>query len=39
MGQGLQPPASGLDGREAAWVLRRLAELLDWPWVEPYSER
>lgn len=32
IGQGLQPPGSGLDGAEAGWVLRRLAELLDWPW-------
>lgn len=30
--QGLQPPAAGLDEAEAAWVVTRLAELLDWPW-------
>ena len=34
IGQGLQPPASGLDEAEAGWVLRRLAELLDWPWTD-----
>jgi hypothetical protein len=34
VGLGLQPPASGLDEAEAGWVLRRLAELLDWPWTE-----
>lgn len=33
IGQGLQPPASGLDSKEAVWVQRRLAELLDWPWA------
>ena len=33
VGQGLQPPDSGLAAAEAAWVLRRLAELLDWPWA------
>ena len=32
IGQGLKPPDSGLDAAEAVWVLRRLAELLDWPW-------
>jgi hypothetical protein len=31
--QGLQPPAAGLDEAEAAWVITRLAELLDWPWA------
>lgn len=31
--QGLQPPAAGLDEAEAAWVVTRLAELLDWPWA------
>jgi hypothetical protein len=35
IGQGLQPPGSGLDAAEAGWVLRRLAELLDWPWAGP----
>jgi hypothetical protein len=34
IGQGLQPPASGLAEAEAGWVLHRLAELLDWPWTE-----
>ncbi len=34
IGAGLQPPASGLDAAESRWVLRRLAELLDWPWHE-----
>lgn len=29
IGQGLQPPDSGLDEAEAVWVLRRLDELLD----------
>lgn len=31
MGQGLCTAASGLSAQEARWVLRRLAELLDWP--------
>ena len=31
--RGLQAPASGLDAGEAEWVVTRLAELLDWPWV------
>lgn len=35
IGQALAGPAMGLDGGEPAWVLRRLAELLDWPWAEP----
>ena len=34
VGQGLQPPESGLAEGEAGWVLHRLAELLDWPWAE-----
>ncbi len=34
IGQGLQPPGSGLGQTEAGWVRRRLAELLAWPWVE-----
>jgi hypothetical protein len=29
---GLRAPASGLEGGEPRWVLRRLAELLEWPW-------
>lgn len=29
--RGLQAPDAGLDGGEPAWVLRRLAELLEWP--------
>lgn len=33
MARGLQLPASGLAPAEAGWVLRRLAELLDWPWT------
>lgn len=35
IGQGLQPPHAGLGEAEGGWVLRRLAELLDWPWDEP----
>ena len=38
VGQGLQGPAAGLQGGEPAWVLRRLAELLDWPWQADASE-
>ena len=34
IGQGLREPGAGLQGGEPAWVLRRLAELLDWPWEE-----
>lgn len=34
MHAGLADPASGLQGREPLWVLRRLAELLDWPWPD-----
>lgn len=33
MAQGLQPPATALEAAEAAWVVTRLAELLDWPWA------
>lgn len=29
--QGLAQPASGVDPAEARWVVRRLAELEDWP--------
>jgi hypothetical protein len=29
--RGLRAPASGVDAHEAGWVMRRLAELLDWP--------
>lgn len=29
---GLQSPESGVDGPEARWVVRRLAELQGWPW-------
>ncbi|HNU10443.1 MAG TPA: hypothetical protein PKJ45_03650 [Rubrivivax sp.] len=29
---GLRSPDAGLAEGEAAWVMRRLAELLDWPW-------
>ncbi len=32
IGAGLQPPSSGLEAGEPRWVLRRLAELLEWPW-------
>lgn len=32
--QGLQLPDSGFSGDEAQWVLRRLAELLNWAGVE-----
>lgn len=35
---GLQQPAAAVDGLEAAWVLQRVAELLDWPqpgWLPP----
>jgi hypothetical protein len=33
IGLGLQGPDGGLDPAEAVWVLRRLAELLEWPWL------
>ena len=36
VGQGLLD--AGLQGGEPAWVLRRLAELLDWPWQADTSE-
>lgn len=36
VGQGLLD--AGLQGGEPAWVLRRLAELLDWPWQADASE-
>ena len=32
IGQGLVQADAGLLDGEAGWVLRRLAELLDWPW-------
>jgi len=32
VGQGLALPDAGLQGGEPVWVLRRLAELLEWPW-------
>jgi hypothetical protein len=38
IGQGLRDEASGLLPGEAAWVLRRLAELLEWPWDEALGE-
>ena len=31
VGLGLAQPASGVDPTEARWVVRRLAELEDWP--------
>lgn len=36
--QGLRSESSGVDGREAVWVVRRLAELAGWEcaeWVDP----
>ena len=30
---GLEVAESGLSGVEAVWVVRRLAELLGWPWA------
>ena len=32
MHQGLAGGEAGLGPQEALWVVRRLAELLDWPW-------
>ena len=29
--RGLRDPASGVDGAEARWIVRRLAELAGWP--------
>lgn len=30
--QGLLEGGAGVDAKEAHWVIRRLAELLEWPW-------
>jgi hypothetical protein len=30
--RGLEQPSSGIDAREARWVVRRLAELEGWRW-------
>lgn len=35
--RGLEADGSGVDAGEAAWVTRRLAELLEWPMPEPGS--
>lgn len=32
--KGLLSGESGIDGREACWVVRRLAELLEWPTLD-----
>ena len=32
VGRGLRQPQAALSDAEADWVLRRLAELLGWPW-------
>ena len=36
--RGLQTADSGVDAAEARWVVRRLAELLGWPEIEPDSQ-
>lgn len=36
---GLQAEASGVDGPEGRWVLRRLAEVLGWAAPEPKADR
>ncbi len=36
---GLLQPASQVNEAEAHWVVRRLAELVDWAWPEPPSTR
>lgn len=36
IGRGLAAPGGLVGEAEAAWVLRRLAELLEWPMPEPH---